>query len=89
MDNQLVFIMPWLLRKRSNTRGTRRSVAKEQDAKTLASIEMIQTLFSWFDGLTIPRKRLVFEADAWYGNQTMLQFIRGSGAFYQIDGKKN
>lgn len=89
VNDQLLFIIPWILRRRDKTSGTRSSAKKEQDAKILAGINMIQTFFDWFAEIGVPEKHLVIEADAWYGNKTMQEFIKQTKANFRIDGRKN
>lgn len=89
LNEQLLFIIPWVLRRRDKANGTRSTAKKEQDAKTLAAIEMIQTFINWFAEIGVPERHLVIEADAWYGNKTMQGFIKQTKSDFRIDGRKN
>lgn len=89
VNDQLLFTIPWILRKRSKAskKGCSRQI--EQDEKTRVAIEMVDTFVQWFKEAGISIERLVVEADAWYGNQTMQKNLKGKHLFYEIDGKKN
>lgn len=89
VDAHLLFIIPWILWKQGKPNRQRISANKEQDAKTLAAIEMIQTIIGWFVEIEVPEKHLVVIADAWYGNKTMQAFIKQTGSDCRIDCRKN
>lgn len=89
VDGQLQFIIPWILRKKVKPSYRRGSAKKEQDTKTLAAIEMIQIIISWFGEMGVSDKQLVIVADAWYGNKTMQAFIKQTACNFRIDCRKN
>lgn len=89
VDGQLQFIIPWVLRKQVKPSYRLGSAKKEQDAKTLAAIDMIQILIGWFDEIGVSEKQLVIIADAWYGNKMMLAFIKQTACDFRVDCRKN
>ncbi len=89
VDGQLQFIIPWILPKQMKPSYRRGSAKKEQDAKTLAAIEMIQIIIGWFGEIGVSEKHLVIMADAWYGNKTMQAFIKQTACDFRIDCRKN
>jgi len=89
INDQLIFVLPWLLRKPQFTRSNGRKAHKEQDAKTLAAIEMIRNIFSWLERGGIPETQIVVAADAWYANQTMQTFIKQTAANFRLDARSN
>lgn len=89
VGDQLIFVLPWLLRRDITTPLRRGKAHKEQDTKTLAAIEMIQTLFSWLERGGIAVTQIVVVADAWYANQTMQTFIKQTVADFRLDARSN
>jgi len=89
VNDKLIFVLPWLLRKPNLTQLKGGKTPKEQDAKTLAAIEMIQTIFSWLERGGIPETQIVVVADAWYANQTMQNFIKQTAADFRLDARSN
>ena len=89
IDDQLIFVLPWLLQKSQLTRSKGRKAHKEQDAKTLAAIEMIRNIFSALERGGIRQTQIVVVADAWYANQTMQTFIKQTAANFRLDARSN
>jgi len=74
VNDKVVFILPVLLlsTKKRASKGFKKQ--KEQGAKTLAAIEMLQEFLQWFEEIGIARGRTVVLADSWYGSQPMPDF---------------
>jgi hypothetical protein len=89
IDDHLVFVLPWLLQKPHLTRLKGGKTRQEQDAKTLAAIEMIRNLFSQLERGGILGSQIVVVADAWYANKTMQTVIKQTGANFRLDARSN
>jgi hypothetical protein len=89
IDEQLIFVLPWLLYKSQLTQMRRIKRVKEQDAKTLAAIEMLRNLFSSLERGGIQQTQIVVVADAWYANQTMQRFIKQTDVNFRLDARSN
>ena len=89
IDDQLIFVLPWLLYKPQLTQVRGRKRVKEQDAKTLAAIEMLRHLFSSLERGGIQQTQIVVVADAWYANRTMQRFIKQTDVNFRLDARSN
>jgi len=89
VEDQLLFIVPWVLRRSKSVQLNTGKSQKEQDAKTIAAIEMIRTFFSWLERGGIPETQIVVVADSWYANKTMQAFVKQSNADFRLDARSN
>jgi len=89
VDNQVVFVMPWLLKKSTKTKNMNNSSKKEQDLKTQASIEMIKFIVYCLLEHGVAEKRIYVEADSWFSSYTMRKFLTALRVKYRLDGKSS
>lgn len=93
VKGQALFIIPYLLLKTkmssSKASKKRSEVVEEQDAKTLAAIELVTKVVGWLEAMKVRRKKIGLLADAWYSKQTFMTFVREMKLIYRIAGKKN
>jgi len=89
VDNQLVFVMPWILKKSTKKNDKNNNNKKEQDLKTKASMEMIQFIVDFLLKQGVSEKRIYVEADSWFSSYTMRKFLSELGVKYRLDGKSS
>ncbi|MBN2267143.1 MAG: transposase [Candidatus Babeliaceae bacterium] len=89
INDQVLFILPWLLLKTQNWALFGRTVRNEQDGKTNAGILLIQGFIRWFEAIDIPISKVVVMADAWFSSKTMMAFLKLEQLNCRIDSKKN
>jgi hypothetical protein len=64
VEDQLLFILPWVLRRPKSVQQNTGKSQKEQDTKTLAAIDIIRTFFSRLDRGGILETQIVVVADS-------------------------
>ncbi|MFV2014944.1 MAG: transposase [Candidatus Heimdallarchaeota archaeon] len=89
VDNHVVFMMPWLLKKPTKNSKGNHGNKKEQDLKTKSSIEMIQFIVDCMLNLGVSKKKIYVEADSWFSSFTMRNFLTELGINYRLDGRSN
>ena len=89
VNHQLVFVLPWLLRRPASAQQPGSISRKDQDAKTLAACELLRIVRSRFKQAGISEKRIVVEADAWYGNKTFQSALKQTEGNFRLDARRN
>ncbi|MHA1225692.1 MAG: transposase, partial [Candidatus Hodarchaeales archaeon] len=89
VKDQLIFVLPWILRKTLQGQQKKGKQNKEQDAKTMVAIEMVQTFISWLREVNIDENKILVMADAWYANKTMQNFLKKTRANFRFDARSN
>ena len=59
VDNQVLFVLPWLLTRPSQSGKTKRKKAVEQDIKTQVALDMFGRLIHWLNEGGVSSKRIV------------------------------
>ena len=89
VDNQIVFVMPWLLKKSTKNKRNNSSSRKEQDLKTKAAMEMIKFVIECLLEQGVSKNKIHVEADSWFSSCTMRGFLSNLGVKYRLDGKSS
>jgi hypothetical protein len=89
VDNQVLFVLPWLLTRSPQSGKNTRTKSAEQDSKTQAAIAMFDQLIQWLNERGVSSKRIVVLADSWFSARTMVGWVRNARVIFRIAGKKS
>jgi hypothetical protein len=89
VENELVCVIPWILRKPNSKNQSRGKQIKAQDIKTVSAIEMIQFFRSRLAHEGILDHQIVILADSWYSNRTMVKAIQQTEMNFRLDARSN